>query len=265
MEERFQKDIAYFIEVVSQDKDIDLTTFYKNLKTLKIGPGTNDLFNMGYDNLNNQIFFNDEETYKDSINHELFHVASSQIIGDTIYTGFHQWDKNTKQVIGLGLNEGYTEILQNRYFNKNHGYPIQKIYIEQLEQIIDPTVLKKAYFSSNLKTIVNELEKYSKQEEIIKFITSLDLYTFIINKNQIEKIYSYGEVQSAITYCSYFLADIYVKKIVLEKPKDIVDKVFTYFGNFDKRFRFEGYPEINIAVPLEKGFEILEASGFKKK
>ena len=261
----YQKDINNFIEVVSKDKDIDLTIFYKNLETLKIGPGVDDLFDMGYDNLNNQIFFNNEKTYEDSINHELFHVASNQIIGDTIYTGFHQWNKNTKQIIGLGLNEGYTETLQNRYFNKYHGYPIQKIYIEQLEQIIDPTIIKKAYFSSNLKIIVNELEKYSRKDEIIKFITSLDMYTFVINKNREEKIYSYEQVQEAITYCSCFLADVYVKKIVLEKPKDIVNKVFTYFGNFDKRFRFEGYPEINIAVPLEKGFEILEASGFKRK
>lgn len=261
----YQKDIDNFIKVVAKDNDIDLTTFYKNLETLTIGLETDDLFNMGYDNLNNQIFFNDEETYYNSINHELFHVASNKIIGEVIYSGFYKWDKNTKTVIGLGLNEGYTELLQNRYFNKYHGYPIQKIYIEQLEQIIDPITIKKAYFSSNLSLITNELKKYAEKDEIIKFITGLDIYTVTINRNLKEKPYSYQEIQSALTYCSCFLIDVYIKKMILERPKDIVDKVLTYFGNFDKRFRFTNYPEINIAVPLEKGFEILEAYGFKRK
>lgn len=261
----YQKDIDNFIEVVSKDKDIDLTTFYKNLETLKIGLGTDDLFNMGYDNLNNQIFFNDEETYYNSINHELFHVASNKIVGDVIYSGFYQWNKNTKTVIGLGLNEGYTELLQRRYFNKENGYSIQKLYIEQLEQIIDPLILKKAYFASDLNMIIKELEKYSKKEEIIKFINSLDIYTFTINKNLKNKPYSYEQVQEAITYCSCFLANTYIQKVIKEKQPNIKNKVFNYLSNFDKRFRFQDYQEINMAIPLEKEFEILEKNGFKRK
>ena len=261
----YQKDIDNFIRVVSTDDDIDLTTFYENLKTLKIGIGKNDLFNMGYDNVENSIFFGDDETYDKSINHELFHVASNKSGKKIIHSGFYSWDKQDKRVTGLGLNEGYTEILQRRYFNKGKGYPIQIFYIEKLEQIINPLVLKKAYFATDLSVVINELKKYAKIEDIQKFITNLDVYTITLNPNQKKRPYSFEQVQEAITYCSCFLADTYVKKVLLEQQSDIVNKVFTYFGGFDKRFRFENYPEINIAVPLEQGFEILGNSGFKRK
>ena len=260
----YQKDIDNFIRVVSTDDDIDLTTFYENLKTLKIGIGKNDLFNMGYDNVENSIFFGDDETYDKSINHELFHVASNKSGKKIIHSGFYSWDKQDKKVTGLGLNEGYTEILQRRYFNKGKGYPIQIFYIEKLEQIINPLVLKKAYFATDLSVVINELKKYAKIEDIQKFITNLDVYTITLNPNQKKRPYSFEQVQEAISNCSYFLANTYVQKIIQEKQKEIKDKVFNYFSDFDKTICFDNYPNIDISIPLDKGFCILESAGFKR-
>lgn len=261
----YNDDINHFIDIVSKDKDIDLTTFNNNLKTLKIrlDESNNKLFDMGYDNIKNEIFFADKETYVNSINHELFHCASTIIIDNMIYSGLYIWNKDTKLLAGLGLNEGYTEILQYRYFNKPRVYPIQTFYIEMLEQIIDPTILKKAYFSSDLRMLINEITNFNSIDATYKFIHCLDLFTITLNTNQ-ERRFNEQEVQEAITYCSLFLASSYVNKLINERSNDILDKVFNYFEEFSKTYCFENFGDINLSIPLEQGFNILEKSGFKR-
>lgn len=265
MEERFQKDIAYFIEVVSQDKDIDLTTFYKNLKTLDIKVATSDLFNMGYNSITNEIFFGDAEIYETAIYHELFHVASSKIADDNILSGLNIWNRKTHMTKGLGLNEGYTEILQNRYFNKGNGYPLQRMYIGRLEQIINPEIIKKAYFTSDLSLLILELQKYAPLDKIEKFIANLDIYTITMNHNNKDKQYTYEEVQRGITYCSCFLGAVYIQKMIWDKPEDITERVFNFFGSFDKTVCYGFAPNISLAIPPEIGFNILEKAGFERK
>ena len=262
----YKKDIDNFIEVVSKDEEIDLSLFYNNLKTLKVKyDDSNDkLFDMGYDNVKNEIFFADKETYDSSIYHELFHCASTKVEDDIVYSGLYIWNKDNKMMQGLGLNEGYTEILNHRYFGKKRVYPIQTHYIEMLEQIIDPEVLKLAYFSCNLRLVIYELSRYIEQEEVLKFIYYLDLYTIAFNTNQ-ETSYTEEQVQEAITNCSVLLASAFVNKMVQEKPEDIVDRVFTFFGEFDKIVRLNENRNINLSIPIEKGFSILEKSGFKRK
>ena len=257
----YQKDIDNFTKVISKDKDIDLKKFYKNLKTLKIKlEETNSHFNMGYDITRNEIVFLNEEIYEESINHELFHLASSKKSKKIFYSGFYIWNEETKLCAGIGINEGYTESLQQRYFNKGKGYPVQTFYINQLEKIIDPIILKKAYFENDLNKVIKELNKYESLENIDKFMKNLNIYTVALSNNQ---KYSFKQIQDAITYCSCFLASAYVNKITKENPKNIVDKVFDYFGDFDKKVLFEKYPIINIEVPLEEGTKILEKSGFR--
>ena len=264
-EVNYQEDINHFIEVVSQDKDIDLTTFYNNLKTLGVKTGKSEYFNMGYDSGTNEIFFDDVEIYKKAIYHELFHVASYKTVGDDALSGLNVWNIKTHMTKGLGLNEGYTEILNNRYFNIGDGYPLQRIYIERLEQIIDPEVIKKAYFASDLAMLIRELGKYAPIDKINKFISNLDIYTIHMNPNVKDRRFTHEEVQRGITYCSCFLGAVYIQKMIWEQPEDIKNKVFDFFGSFDRGMHYSNDPDIHLDIPPTIGYKILKSAGFMEE
>ena len=103
----------------------DLTLFYNNINSLKIvNKKFINTFNTKgiYNPFKNEINLI-ENGENESIYHELLHMASGMTMNDEIYCGFYQAKRNTI-VIGKALNEGYTEVLHQRYFPSS-----TKIYI----------------------------------------------------------------------------------------------------------------------------------------
>lgn len=87
--------------------------------------------------------------------------------------------------IGLGINEGYTDLLNERIFNvKNNGglYEMYKIVSEMLENVVGKDKMTQLYFTANLKGLVLEMSKYISQHETKKFIINLDLMVKTPNK-----------------------------------------------------------------------------------
>lgn len=160
----------------------DLSFLYRNLSNVKISKSNfnisklNPLFSTvaTYDTIRNKIATQDEK----SIYHELFHLSSSYYAKDknTIFTGFRQ--RNAVHSIGKGINEGYTELLCERYFNDkdiNSAYYFGKIIVKSLENIVEKEKMENLYMQADLYNLINELKKYNNEEEdIITFIKDLD-------------------------------------------------------------------------------------------
>ena len=83
-----------------------------------------------YNARNNKISFVNGVN-SNTIFHELFHMASSYLDKENkiLYGGFYQSSKGLN--IGRGLDEGYTELLANRYSNASDSlcYICEKILL----------------------------------------------------------------------------------------------------------------------------------------
>lgn len=159
-----------------------------------------------------------KSAYDTTIYHELLHMSSSCVFENKIYSGFKQFVPN-KTNIGNGLNEGYTSLLCERYFsNKKSGisYIYEKRIAEIVEMIIGREEMENLYFKGNLYTLVENLTKYDKRENVIKFLRNIDIvnkkYNGINNTNKNEK---------QLKDINKFLAKCIMKKSVTKGYDDI--------------------------------------------
>ena len=136
------------------------------------------------------------------MSHELIHAASSFKNGRQIITGFCQcYIKPLMSVVGIVLNEGYTEVLSNRYVvdkkliinGKNTGYKYERAVAELVELIVGRDKMINMYFHGDLEGLIRELSKYQDEMKVKEFILDLDIITSIrsditiINKKKYNK------------------------------------------------------------------------------
>lgn len=187
LKKQFGELIMNFANTVKENiPEINLAIFLNNLNTLgtsiKSFGVSNRIFNRStagqYYPKKNTIGLS-KDTYNLTINHELFHASTTIIDKSTgmIYCGFQQIsNKNTQ--IGEGLNEGYTQYLAEKYFGNNNSlitaYVYEKRIAETLEMIVGKEQMQLFYFNANLSGLVEYLKKYAPEEEIYKFINTLD-------------------------------------------------------------------------------------------
>lgn len=166
----------------SQTKDM----LYK-LNTLKIKdvvyriPYPMYCISLGYYRSNyNEIiieYYKDRRISKESVHetliHELLHMASTIEIEDGILTGFEM-----PYLLGLSLNEGYTEYLTEKYFTKGMEYvkssSINLFLAKGIENIIGAEKMQEHFFNADLNGLINELSKYATREEIIRLLFLID-------------------------------------------------------------------------------------------
>ncbi len=179
-EETMQKEIDKFLEILEKNfKPKDLTFFFRNIESLdfqKIEDKKDNTLAY-YTAKDNKITFI-KDFNSNTIIHELFHMASSyyEKDQDISYIGFRQKGKDLD--IGIGLNEGYTEVLANRYsnINESRSYIHEKKYAKILEDIIGKDLMQSLYLQANLKGLINELTKYQTGENIRQFLQNMDLW-----------------------------------------------------------------------------------------
>lgn len=105
-----------------------------------------------YDYANNQIRYTDISQNVKSLYHELFHMASTVIEDNTIFNGYLEETVenlesfNTISERGRGLNEGYTELLSERYFNSATQYDLERLFVKQLEKNSRFWIFKRTLF-----------------------------------------------------------------------------------------------------------------------
>ncbi len=205
--------IIDFIYVIERNfSKEDLEHFYQNINSVKVKRNLFTKATGSYSPAYNRIFIKRNCDY--AIFHELFHLASTTVDNEDMYVGFCQM--NDKNFLGIGLNEGYTEALTRRYFEEfsnKTAYNIEVDIALSLEKIIGKEKMESLYMQSNLKGLVTELQKYSSNNDIMKFIGNVDY----INKFHNDK----DLVVLKLEEVSNFLKDAYINK--LRKEADIID------------------------------------------
>lgn len=121
------------------------------------------------------------------LSHELMHAASSHKYGNKRISGFYFSSKNhllKKITIGIGINEGYTDLISQRYFckekNRKVGYSYHRVISEIIENIVGKQKMINLYFHGDLNSLIEELAKYSSREKAEQVITDLDSVLKII-------------------------------------------------------------------------------------
>jgi len=209
----------------------DLSAYHQNIKTFRFTSyipmrGDNAAKKKGvyeslYYNLDNLIYLSKNCTYL-SLCHELLHLCTNRVINGVAYCGFAQITK--RNVVGYGFNEGYTELLTDRYFNENHlyrtTYPKEVAFAKVIENLVGRYRMEDLYFKSDLNGLVTQLNNYYRKEDILKFISSID----IIGKACLEDGYKMNRknLDNALVYACNFAYDATDKKIKMSQGNDDV-------------------------------------------
>lgn len=155
----------------------NLKSVYRNLKTLKVERNFIILIKgvVGrYNPFDNWMQY----ALKSSIGHEFLHMASRYYDpkSEEENSGFCQ--RNESLEIGLGLTEGYTELLASRIYNKNNKVSAyhKEVRVARLFELFfdNPKEMENYYFNHNLPGFIHHMEQYAPREEIIKLLQEMD-------------------------------------------------------------------------------------------
>lgn len=216
-----------------EKENINTDLFLKNLQTLLIEEKENfkDLIyippkvNGFYDFDENKIVVLEDHILT-SIYHELLHCASSKKVEDGSICGFSK--KTNKINIGRGLNEGYTILLEERYFGNIYNqtaYTLEKHIASMLEKIIGKDIMTKLYFDASLQKLIKVMGCFSKED---------DIYEFLIN---IDKVNSKKNIEENLNRIAKFLLKYYFNKMENLRNNNLItnNQFIDFVGNFAKK------------------------------
>lgn len=276
---KYGESIVKFADVVINNFSAeDLTNFYNNINDLKTRSKKFGIQNLilrsktagQYDPKKNEITI-DDDTAETTIYHELFHMASSTYKDGIGYSGFHQTSlKPGVTSLGQGLNEGYTELLSQRYFMPDSSvtgaYEYQVFIAEKLEQIIGKEKMQSLYLNSNLKGLIDELKQYVSEEEIMKFISNTD---FLVNHmyNKKLQLFEKNMIGNCLKSINRFVIICYSKKLQqqvkdgeISSNDEILQKLAEYISSLAsnikiRKRRYEVMTDDDIQESLLASFE----------
>lgn len=235
-----------FIKVMTENfKNEDLINFYNNINTLKVSYSKFKLKKFifranttGCYNIKNNLITVDENDTSKKLFHELFHMSSSIYKNGLIYSGFYQTSLKTGLPnLGIELNEGYTELLNRRYFVGNNNvvnsYEYEVFIAGRLEHIIGKEKMESLYLNANLPGLIQELNKYSTEEEIMEFLSITD---FILNHldDKKFKLFEKDIITNSLTNINKFLIKAYFKKLLphYKQKKLTYEQITTQLSNY---------------------------------
>lgn len=228
LQQKYGSSIVDFFKTISQEiPEEDLTILFNNFMTLTTKTKNFKLLNhiIGNHTAGQYIAeYNRIEVsgrnYESTIDHELFHTASTIVDSDEgmVFTGFAQI-KYVNNKIGVGLNEGYTQHLTEKYFgNKKKllkAYTYEKNIACAVEMIVGEKQMQSLYLNANLKGLVDILKQYNTEEKIYDFITTLDLVNKYLQQN-INTPKAFEIVTSSLKSINNFLIETFTNKIIID-------------------------------------------------
>lgn len=216
-----------------KDTNFDLTAFENNIDTLKIVRKeklSNDVHTCEYHFMNNEIYY--KEGYLDSgIMHELFHASSTQITDKEIKSGFLSIvnDKNGLLYRCLGLNEGYTALLDDKYFPNytkdkkrivGKSYYLSKYFAFLIENFVGEELMEEMYSKNQIDRLESILTYFMGSKRTNKFFFALDLISEYVDATKYPSI-KIGF--KCYNYCRMYLFDLYVRCCQIQYLEDFVD------------------------------------------
>ena len=219
-----------------------------------------------YNSIDNKIYLISDHIESRHIYHELFHMLSAYKgkSKDMIYSGFRRTDTNTFQTVGTGINEGYTQLLKERYFGmdkkEENVYLLEKTIMDYLEMIVGQIEMEKYYLWANLEGLIKHLSRYTTFNEIAIFINNIDyIYNTRKNKNNLSNEKIVKMINLRLKDALTFLIDTFIDKQTMLYHREIISGE-TYKKNI------EDFLE-DIARPIETRdytYQALENSDIEK-
>jgi hypothetical protein len=169
--DEIKKDIALIKEKVNNE---NLYNLYNNLTNIKIKNDLSLLLKLikgKYNSKTNTITY----TTINSRFHELMHLASScyDEKNNIWLSGFINY--NNKPIYGKALNEGYTELITRRVFNKKTAFYNEEVKIVSFfELLFDKNALESHYFNNDIYSFINHIDSYIGKENAIKLLLQFD-------------------------------------------------------------------------------------------
>lgn len=201
--DKYNEIVIEFTKILENNfSHCNLSLFYKNIEALKIKDRVEDLETLKFklQNKNIRAFYHIKKSniqlltlnhYISSLFHELLHLSTRKKVGKVVYCGFSQVDSN--QAIGMYLNEGYTEYLNQKYFLKKElsSYLRAKIFAQGIERIVGKNKMEELYFDANLSGLIDELGKYCQIEDAVNLINKIDKFyeKFYANDDEANQIW----------------------------------------------------------------------------
>ena len=238
-----------FIDTLS-DTHFNLNTFYNNMVNVKINEvdkfsGDQKTCLALYMPLENEIRYL-RGMLDSGIMHELFHMATSVIKDGYLYIGFFQKNLKTGEYLGIGLTEGYTILMDKKYFSDyslgkkevlENEYPITSYFVSLVQDIVGEDSMEKMYSDCNLYTLVFALSSLTGKKSTFKFIRALD-YINIHFENKMHPLVT-PRLMHAINYANYYCYRMMIKhannvyKRNLISEEDYLDVMNTIASHFE--------------------------------
>ena len=228
-----------FLNVMNSNFDEEaLANLYDNIIWVLFKKHRFTKYSGDYDPITNIIRALNEK-YSDSINHELIHMSANPYDETNDYGGFYYTLDN--YMIGYGLDEGYTELLNKRYFNSKtqNAYQLQILICRYLEKLVGQKQMEKMYLNANLFGLIKELKQTHDVKEIERFIAAVDFTHDYDNIElladcEIETLYT--QIETVII----FLFKGYCKKLLNKNlPVEILEElIYLYLNKMITEFEF---------------------------
>ncbi len=242
--------IKRFVSVITENFPREyLDNFYKNINSIKFINKDLEKRNLVfgtntagfYRAFNNSISIDNALTNCDEvIFHELFHMASARNTEDCVYSGFSQaYFDNSFNDFAYGLNEGYTELLAYRYFGdpnkpRKSPYAYEMLVSSRIEKLIGKENMEKFYLTNDFKGLADSLKVYTSEEEVMTFITRLDLINKYFRKRKVTD-YERDRIEESIEMVNDFLVKSYIGKTKefvrsgeITSRDDLIKNIVTY-------------------------------------
>ncbi len=189
--------IYQFYQKLSQEIKIDhLTNFLTNAQTVTVSNEKltmtkriieieNGLIKFAEYNPNKNEITIYHNFVKSAINHELLHLASFNSCTQQVGLSYYDHEEN-KILIGKGITEGYTELLNRRYFNsKNLSYPKLKKIAELIELFYeDKKDMEADFFHANFYNLLAHLTQSISYDEAINMLIDTDYILYHPHDNK---------------------------------------------------------------------------------
>lgn len=242
--------ISYFLSVMNNSlPEENKKNLYSNIEWLDIqmiNGADNVKFHISkicgeYEILENRIKLLDKDDVG-TLYHELMHLSSNNYKSKSGSAGLRYcFEEN---IIGDAINEGYTDLLVERYFNIiDDSYGYEKNICKCLDFIIGQEKMEEFYFNCDLFGLVEELKKYYNISEIQEFLTGTDIIS-----NYIGKYIFKASTGKAIDLIANNITEFLIKGISLKARKlsyDI-DKFKKEFNEYFKLIKFESCFDSNV-------------------
>ena len=279
LKKQFGENVLYFVEtILDKNPDANLSLLYENLPTLDIFLKNYNFSNMvlrasncGDYNTKTNIarVTQNKNLFSQSFYHELFHVSSTLYDKqeDISYSGFCRFYPDG--ITGIGINEGYTEIMTERYFANETElfqptfYIYEKFFASKLEEIVGKEKMEQLYFETDLEGLIEELKQCASEDDIKSFLINTDVLTHVIYNDSVS-FKLLDKIISRVEQTLDFLVESYIKMQYKKLSEGLItnqeleDNILSYEDGLNNTYNIRGeeylynnFAEINYRLSEE--------------